>query len=146
MFGQTKGAMGKNGPLKQVLTNGSNGAATKISLKGPMYELEKAIELQKKGDQIIEFGKTIGAREFDLMTKTTLIECKNIDWKKFQLTGNQELDKKINKSIGDAQSTFCAQKSIALRTGLAFEIHSKNVIPIEWKNWFVEKNIIFFEG
>ena len=146
MFALTKGAMGQNGPLKQVLINGTMGTDTKISLKGPMYELEKAIDLTHKGEKIIEFGKTIESREFDLMTKTTLIECKNIEWKKFQLTGDQELDKKINKSICDAKSTFCTQKSIACRAGFSFEIHSKNKIPAEWENWFTEKNISFLEG
>ena len=135
MFGQTKGAMGQNGPLKQVLINGKMGTDTKISLKGPMYELEKAIELANRGETIVEFGKKIQTREFDIVSFSKLIECKNINW--------ENLD--INK-IHTMKSTFGDQNSIAKELCLSFELHSKNLIPENFRQWLRKNTICFVEG
>ncbi len=134
-FAHTKGALGENGPLRQVLINGKIEADSKMSLKGPVYEIEKALELTNRGEQIVEFGKKIKTREFDIITFSKLIECKNINW--------DSLD--INK-IGTMKSSFGDQNSIAKELGLSFEIHSKNSIPENFKQWFKKNKIHFVEG
>ena len=73
--------MGKNGPLKQVLEEAKK-VTDNPAIKGPVYELEKALELRAKGEKIVEFGKKIGQREFDIVTESKLIECKNMEWGK----------------------------------------------------------------
>ena len=135
MFGHTKGAMGKNGPLKQVLINGKMGTDTKISLKGPMYELEKAIELANRGEIIIEFGQKIQSREFDIITETKVIECKNWDWDKISID-----------QLAKLKSTLPNLNRIAASKGKKFEFYSRNQIPLSLKKWLHEKNITFFEG
>ena len=127
--------MGQNGPLKQVLTNGKMNADAKISLKGPMYELEKAIDLANRGETIVEFGKKIQGREFDLVTPMKLIECKNINWEILNVD-------KINK----LKSDFGGQNTIAQQLGCGFEVHSKDKIPSSLQMWLRDNNISFFEG
>jgi len=95
MFGQTKGALDKDGPLKRIIEN----ALTSCELfpgkagliRGAWYELETAIALVEKGDRIIAFGPKIPLRDLssnriikildiDIITQTNkFIECKNYD-------------------------------------------------------------------
>lgn len=128
------GAMGSNGALKQILENAKLGLNANLSLKGMAYELEKALQLEALGEKILEFGKKI-IREFDIVTKTKLIECKNINWSELQL-------KKIQDLIGN----FGQQKSIAEKIGMQFELHSKKSIPDYIKKMLIDKNITFIEG
>jgi hypothetical protein len=74
-------------------------------------------------------------REFDIVTKNKLIECKNINWSKITL-----------KDIDRARRKFANQEKIATSQGKIFEVHSKQLIPQDWKEWFVKKGITFFEG
>lgn len=145
-FKNTIGAMGENGPLRQILINGKLNSDCKSSLKGAAYELEKALELEKQGKKIIEFGKKIEGREFDIVTEHELIECKNIDWDRFVKTGDEVKDKKIDDLTHKTRSIFVHQKQLSETRNLNFEIHSKNKIPTNWKQWFTEKKITFFEG
>ena len=135
LFKDIPGAMGANGTLKQILGNAKIGLNVNLSLKGMAYELEKALQLEAKGEKVFEFGKKIKAREFDIITTNKLIECKNIDWNNLDIF-------KIQRTIG----TFCEQKAIAKQVGLAFEVHSKNLIPEYVKNLLNKKEIIFVEG
>jgi hypothetical protein len=146
LFVNIPGAMGDNGPLRQILKRGKIGLNADSSLKGAVYELEKALELESKGEKVIEFGKKIGGREFDIITKTKALECKNISWERFQVGESLVTEKQIKDLINKTQSTFSQQKQFAEEFGLKFEIHSKNKIPENWKIWFSEKNINFFEG
>ncbi len=62
--------------------------------KGAFYEFKKAVELQAKGEKIIHLGLEIQKRDFDIITTTKMIECKNITWK---FPNNDVINKK--KSI-----------------------------------------------
>lgn len=128
------GSMGSNGALKQVLENAKIGLNSPLSLKGMAYELEKALQLEAKGEKIVELGKKI-IREFDIATKTKLIECKNIDWSRLDV-----------KDISRMKGIFGEQQMIARKYGYTFEIHSKNLISEEMKQWLTKKAIIFIEG
>ncbi|HEV2601040.1 MAG TPA: hypothetical protein VGT41_01960 [Candidatus Babeliales bacterium] len=107
--------------------------------RGAAYEIEKAYDLMQKGEEIVEIGKILigsaGRREFDIATRTKLIECKNIDWAK-----------KVSDPGNKMGGIFGEQAKIARECGKIFEIHSKQPIPGHWKDWFNEKNIIFVEG
>ena len=104
-----------------------------------MYELEKAVEMVEKGEAIRSLGQKLifesRCREFDIITQTKLIECKNIDWLKVAV-----------EDVGDMKGRFGQQASIAKGLGKLFEVHSKQPIPQAWKSWFVQKGITFFEG
>jgi hypothetical protein len=73
-------------------------------------------------------------REFDIITKSKLIECKNWDW-----------FSKTEKEIADALNKICQQKQLACEKGKIFEIHSKHAIPENVKTWFNKKAITFVE-
>ncbi|MGB8367611.1 MAG: hypothetical protein WCD44_04595 [Candidatus Babeliales bacterium] len=136
-----KGALEKNGPLKNVLECGTKGCELKGTLgtaRGAMYELEKALELMEKKETILEFGKHLKfdsvSHEFDIITNKRLIECKNINWA--TLT-----EEKLRKM----KSIFGGQKTIAKGLDKIFEVHSKTSITESWKQWFTKKGIIFVE-
>lgn len=103
-----------------------------------MYELEKALELMKAGEEILQLGGKIKGvntlREFDIITKNKLIECKNWDW-----------FSKTEKDIADALNKLCQQNQLALEKGKIFEMHSRQSIPANIKTWLHKKGIIFVE-
>ena len=99
-----------------------------------MYEVEKAMDLIEAGEEIVQLGEKIAGREFDIVTKAKLIECKNIDWA--ACIGKRAQTMKCN--LGD-------WKSIAQSKGKIFELHSKKFIPKEWKDLFIKVGINFIE-
>jgi hypothetical protein len=141
LFEKTPGALTKDGPLAKALEFGkaSCGPGNLNTARGAMYELEKAVELVEKGETISSLGQKLifedKFREFDIITETKLIECKNIDWLKV-----------IGDDIGDMKGKFGQQSAIAKGLNKLFEIHSKQPIPQDWKSWFIKKGITFFEG
>jgi len=102
--------------------------------RGAMYEVEKAIELIEAGEKIIHMGRKIGGREFDIVTSTKLIECKNIDW-----------STRVGRSAEKMKSDLGDWKRIAKDNNKIFELHSKNFIPQEWKDVFIKMGINFVE-
>jgi hypothetical protein len=135
------GALDNNGPLTKLLDCGKKGSDTgKLAVaRGAAYEVEAAYNLIQKGEEVIGLGEHIQygstSREFDIITKNKLIECKNINWAKNVRDPNNSMPIR-----------FGAQAKIAKGHGKIFEIHSKQAIPDEWKHWFREKNITFIEG
>jgi hypothetical protein len=141
LFQDVPGALGKDGPLRKVLEWGKLGLndGNASTARGALYELERAIELEKQGERVLEFGKKLGrpqgqTREFDIITTDKLIECKCISWDKY--TGDR---------VGKMKSIFGEQQLVAEYHGKKFEIHSP-LIPEDWKNWLNEKKIRFIEG
>jgi len=137
-----KGALEKNGPLRNVLECGKKGCDLKGTLstaRGAMYELEKALELIKKEETVLAFGDHLkfetASREFDIITNKRLIECKNINWKTIS-----------PEELGRRKGQFGSQLKIAKGLGKMFEVHSKCPIPDELKQWFIKKGIRFIEG
>ena len=139
VFKDTPGVHGKNKLLSKVLENCKNSVSF-ATARGAMYELEKGLELIRNGEQIIEFGAILERadkykREFDIILRDRVIECKNINWIKY--TGD---------SAEEMRKTFGLQASIAREHGKIFEVHSKQLVPEEWKQWFARKGIKVFEG
>lgn len=140
------GALTKDGPLFKVLEYGQRVEALKdaeaiaaiegrfSTARGAMYEVEKAMELIESGEEIVKLGEKIGGREFDIVTKTKIIECKNIDW-----------SIRIGKSAEKMRCDFGHWKSIAQKNGKIFELHSKNFIPQEWRDVLIKMGINFVE-
>jgi hypothetical protein len=130
------GALTKNGPLLKALEYGvKKEFLTDVlaidryhgrlsTARGAMYEVEKALELIESGEEIINLGLEVkgmaATREFDIVTKT-------------------------KKEVADAFSKLCQQKQIALEKGKIFEMHSRQMIPNEIKEWLCKKGINFFE-
>jgi hypothetical protein len=124
-------------PLDRLFKCGSRTSEIKQigTARGAAYEIEKAYDLIQQGEEITMFGQKIGGREFDITTKTKLIECKKIDWA--QKIGQAETDLKIQLGK-QLKAASIAEK--------AFEIHSRRPIPATWKDWFKKKNITTIEG
>jgi hypothetical protein len=112
-----------------------NGPGKLATARGAAYEIEKAYDLMQRGEKVIEMGKRCGSREFDIITNTKYIECKNIDWSTIPRT-----------KITDMKSTFGQQAQVAKQQGKIFEIYSKQPISQYWKGWFAEKQIKVVEG
>lgn len=141
------GALTKDGALFKVLEYGVKeelliDAAEMLKIdgrlstaRGAMYEVEKALELIESGEEIVHLGQKINNREFDIITKTKIIECKNIDWSTL-----------IGKSADRMKSNLGQWKSIAKSEAKAFELHSKKIIPQEWKDLLIKMGIHFVEN
>ncbi len=136
-----KGALGKNGPLRNALRLGKKSCepGELNTARGAMYELEKALELIERNELPLEFGKHLKfettSREFDIITNKKLIECKNRNW--LQITGDE---------LADMKDKFGDQIKIAKGLDKIFEVHSKRPIPDVLKQWFNKKGIRFIEG
>lgn len=137
MFKNNPSALAKDGPLTKILENGKakSSVGNLATARGAGYELEKAYDLTKAGEEVLGFGQKIGGREFDIETTKKLIECKNWDWT------NVSLDriKKLKSGLPQIQK-------IAQARGKMFEFHSKHSIPEDLKTWLKNKNISFKEG
>ncbi len=94
--------------------------------------IEDALKLHAAGEAVELFGPKVGNLEFDIITKTKLIECKNINWSKV-----------LNES--DLKANLMSHLTIAKQHKKIFEVHSKTKIPQKWKDWFNEKGIIYIE-
>jgi len=132
-FKDIPGAVGADGPITKLLECGSKESRIGLlnTARGAAYELEAALKLEALGEKVIEFGRKFGTREFDIITKNIWAECKNIDW-----------------TLGNAskmQTTFGEQLKMAKSANCDFVLYSKQPIPTNWKNWFTEKGIKFFE-
>ncbi|MDR3550030.1 MAG: hypothetical protein P4L31_01340 [Candidatus Babeliales bacterium] len=134
LFKNTPGAVGKDGAITKLIENGKRGADAGMlgTARGAAYELEAALEIEQSGEKILEIGKKIKGRDFDLVIKDSLIECKNINWG----TLSQEKSLRMKGIFGD-------QVKIALGEAKSFVIYSKQSIPEDWVNWFIEKSIKF---
>ena len=141
MFKNIPGTMTKDGPIRKLIENGIKGSNSGAlgTARGAAAELELAYDLINKGAEIVAFGEKLRikecAREFDIITKTKLIECKNIDW-----------SKKIGLEAERFKSQVTDQKIIANAFNKHYELHSRSIIPESWKSWLKEKNITFVEG
>ena len=144
------GALTKDGPLFKALQYGikeelfadakaiAKYHAQLNTARGAMYEVEKALELIEAGEEIINLGLKVetapAAREFDIVTKTKLIECKDINW-----------TYKSEEAIEQMKSIFGSQLKVSIEDGRCFEIYSKQLLPVNLKKWFIKKGIKFFE-
>lgn len=130
------GAMNESGPIKTLFKTGipetrsySLGGAS-----GAAYEIEAAYKIMLSGEEITSLSTKIASREVDIVTKTRLIECKNIDWSK--LSANV---------LEKHKSSFGELKKIATELGKEFNVLSKRPIPDSVKEWLIKKGITFFE-
>lgn len=149
-FKNTKGAIGRDGPLKRVLGNAKieceNIPGKCNMVRGSVYELEKALQIESHGEQIIEFGAKLSKinvetgrvdeiLDIDLVTTKKLIECKSGDWE----AAPEVFLNKVRSRSADL-------KKIAESEHKIFELHSKNPLPENLKKWFKDNQINFIEG
>jgi hypothetical protein len=117
------------------------GSATFV--KGHMYEIEKALELKKNGESITHFGRefycplTRAIRSIDLLTKTELIECKNINW-------NAYIKEKQCSTI-NLKEQLLSHRALSERDGMPYVLHSKQKIPAAWQEWLECKKITYHD-
>ena len=136
-----KGALGKNGPLRNALRLGKKSCepGELNTARGAMYELEKGLELIERNEFPLEFGKHLKfesvSREFDIITSKRLIECKNRNWSKMTV---QELE--------NTKAKFGMQIKVAKGLDKVFEVHSKMSLPDMLKQFFRENGVLFVEG
>jgi hypothetical protein len=125
-------------PLIKLVQNGQKNSLHLSNARGALYELEVALKLEEKGEKVLNFGEKIKSaaisakKEYDVVTQTKLIECKNWNW---------EIIEK-----NEWTSKFGQKHLIAQEHGKIFEIYSKQPIPDWWKQWFTMRNISFHEG
>lgn len=107
--------------FKLIRLNGNN--------KGALYEIKTAFKLVNNGEKVLGLNVMIDEREFDIMTDTKLIECKNWNW-----------------NLRDYRSDFGKQNAIAKQQGKVFMVESNTVIPEIDKIWLIAKGILFSEN
>ncbi|MFZ5953575.1 MAG: hypothetical protein ACOYT8_00580 [Candidatus Dependentiae bacterium] len=140
LFKEVNSFWNKDGPLYKILKT-----ATKTldgndlnTARGAIYELEKALNLESKGEKVVYFGRKLPGNktcEFDIETLSKLIECKDRYWQNITA-----------KKMQTMKSRFIEQKKNASAYGKTFEVHSKQPIPEHWQKWFYDNGISFIEG
>lgn len=107
--------------------------------KGTLYELTKALEIQRSGtgehveafNQIIE-EKTPQQgslrREFDIVTNKRLIECKTVNWNTIAHTYA------VRQQLLDQKQIALALQSRNKKDRM-FQLCSRELIPWCWRNW-----------
>ncbi len=125
-------------------------------MRGAYFELESALQAIERGEEVIEIGKkitgpintigTIAMQEFDVATKTKLIECKNWNWT-YRLSDQEALKNTVEILTNSLEKKNIIAKGI--NKELAF--HSKHVLPVttefdELRNFLLENNITLIEG
>ena len=98
--------------------------------------MEQGEEIVEFGGKVIEGGKV--KAEYDIITKTKLIECKN--------TGSWEKYFKVPKDIEDFKIKLRFAIQNAQDWGLTFELHSTSLVHPEIKQWCIENSVKFLEG
>jgi len=68
---------GVNEVIEKIFKHGSNCG---VRVKGAFNELRMALKLKDEGHTILEFCKRVGEKEYDILTTTHLIECKDVAW------------------------------------------------------------------
>ena len=137
-FKNTATALGnkENGALARILRCGSSLEGQELStVRGALYEAETAYRIGKYEEEVVELGTKLGNYDFDVVTKTRLIECKNIKWPEY-----------VSERSNGMQSTFGSQLRLAKEQQKIFEVHSKQPVPDDWKQWFISKGIKVVEG
>jgi len=111
--------------IQQLFKNCSK-SKTSRNVKGACNELRVALVLQEKGHVIVEFGLMIGEVEYDIVTTTHIIECKNLYWDHYK----DNVDK-LKKLIDQAKNGV----ENADKLGKKYVWAVKNPIPEDFA-WF----------
>lgn len=142
------GVLERDGPVTRLFKCGIKDSKSYNlgTAHGARYEIEKAYELMRRGEEVLEVGAKmplvnkntdmiIKTLDVDITTTNKLIECKNWDW-----------SKKTFKEIDKLKSSVAELKKLAINEGKCFELHSKHSLPDALKAWLQKNHISFFEG
>ncbi len=116
--------------------------------KGFLWEIERALYLQCAGTTIDAFGGKLPTTEphrehvFDLITRHSWIECKNIVWPKTPY-GSQRAHKLIQQL--SYQSELINKHNRLAQQHITHEINSKQSMPQAWKRWCAQHDIQVYE-
>ncbi len=122
--------------------------------KGYLYEVQRAVALHDAYglcDPIKAFNAHLSvtqngvncSRQFDLITQNFRIECKDRDFD--QLPVASRSSRQIRKQLL-AQRDIVETYNEECGTNIAFQLSSKQPLPIAWQEWLCENSIDFFEG
>lgn len=112
--------------------------------KGPLYELQVALDFHSRGHTICAFEKTYKnekincERELDIITNLCAIECKNIHWHLAE--HSPKILRKIQQQIYD-QKALVDSGTIGVPH---YILCSKNEIPLTCRNWLEEQGVFYF--
>lgn len=136
-FKKFKDVPGYRSTIWQVLAH----HADRGFVKGHMFEIEQALLLSNSGHTIKAFNQMISCgeftREFDIITDTHLIECKNIKWHNKKDTLKKQLFHQAKLAELIKTSEQCTQYPSS------FFVASRSSIPPRWKTWLNSENISF---
>ncbi len=114
--------------------------------RGYLYELEVALALDHQGNTVRRFGAIRRAgslcREFDLITDTHWIECKNITWACVPVDGNKKWARHLKEQFLE-QRSIVANYNRKHGKNITYAVCSKNEIPLSWQFWFKKHSIDF---
>lgn len=116
-------------------------------VRGGCFEIESALQMLERGEKIIAMGLEIPGplfkREFDIVTETKLIECKNWNWNRY----DQDL---LNARLASLEEAMQTKKVIADLQNKQLVLHSKHTLPNtaefnKFKNWLKNNMIELIE-
>ena len=129
--------------IKTVLTEINEGR-----IKGAFFELESGLQALERCEEVTNINLVIvgkhGKQEFDVITKTKLIECKNWNW-------NAMESSILEKRITELESALGRKSKVANETNNTFALHVKYPLPKTdqfkniWKS-LIKNGIELIEG
>jgi len=117
--------------MQRMATRNQKGEIQFRNIKGAFFEFENALRLEQNGQEVVEFGRKVLGVDFDIVTKSAAIECKNWIWERYPL-------RKIQDDLG-------RRRKVAEVLKFDFEVHSKSAIPEYIKVWLKQKGIKYCE-
>jgi hypothetical protein len=112
-----------------------NGNLKVGNVKGAAFELESALQQLERGEEIVAIGYKHGDKEFDVMTKTKLIECKHWHW-----------DAKNAEDISELEKALKQRQAVARQLHKKLVVHSKKPVPSRLRKWLQKNKIDLLEG
>lgn len=127
--------LSKNGPYQKVINHCLDKELTEWHrAKGFAFEIKTALDFNRRGDEILEFGKKVEGRDIDIITEKFWIECKDWNW-----------DLVPSENIAKLFSTSGQLRKIAADANREFALSFHGLVPTEIKDQLISMNIKFFE-
>lgn len=113
-------------------------AGGEAGVRGPLYEAESAVVLEKEGTPVKSLGTKVksayDSRDIDIMTDKLAIECKDYDW------SNENRFKQFRDDIGRGKKVV--ESALPDKQ---YCIYSNNPLPAEVKKWLTTQGVLYRE-